>query len=489
MPKYPSLYQINTRVSLYELGKELGRPATLDDIPDAQLDSLVEQGFDWVWFLGVWQTGPTSRQVSRSKPDLLEEYRSVLPGFTEEDVCGSCFAIVKYEVHSDFGGDQALARLRDRLRHRGLKLLLDFVPNHTGLDHEWIQKNPKFYVQGTEEQLRNEPQNYVRMEAGGRQRIFAYGRDPYFDGWSDTLQLNYGNPALQEAMIRELSGVAERCDGVRCDMAMLVLPEVFERTWHLRSEPFWPRAINFVRARTADFLFMAEVYWDMEWTLQQQGFHYTYDKRLYDRLREGHAGPVRGHLQADLEFQSKSARFLENHDEPRAAATFAPDVHRAAAVVSFFCPGLRFFHDGQFEGRKKKVSVHLRRRPEEPVDSSLVQFYRDLLVCLGREQVRNGEWTLLNSAPAWEGNWTSDCFIAFAWTGAGTEPVVAVVNYSPNQSQCYLTLAPGEITAPSAWLVDQVGPNVYERSVDELRSKGLYLDVPAWGYHIFSVKP
>ncbi len=488
MQKYPSLYQINTRVSLYEIGKQLGRPATLDDVPDAQLDRLAEQGFEWVWFLGIWQTGPASRQVSRSKPDLLEEYRRVLPDYTEEDICGSCFAIVNYDVHGDFGGDRALVRLRERLRRRGLKLMLDFVPNHTGLDHEWVQSNPDFYVQGTEEQLRTQPQNYIRMEAGGQQRIFAYGRDPYFDGWSDTLQLNYANPALQDAMVREVTRVGERCDGVRCDMAMLILPEVFERTWHSRPEPFWPRAIASVRKSNPEFVFMAEVYWDLEWALQQQGFNYTYDKRLYDRLREGHARPVREHLHADMEFQSRSARFLENHDEPRAAATFAPDVHRAAAVLTFLCPGLRFFHDGQFEGRKKKVPVHLRRRPDEPVDNSLMEFYRDLLDCVDREQVRSGDWELLNSRAAWEGNWTSDCFIGFAWSKAGQERLIVVVNYAPNQSQCYMWLPIDDSSAGSVRLVDLMGRDVFERSVDELRAKGLYLDLAPWGYHIFSMK-
>jgi glycosidase len=227
-----------------------------------------------------------------------------------------------------------------------MRLMLDFVPNHTGLDHPWVQSHPEFYVQGTEEQLVREPQNYVRIAVGTKPRVLAYGRDPYFAGWPDTLQLNYAEPLLQEAMQRELRSVAAKCDGVRCDMAMLILPEVFERTWGLRMEPFWLKAIQSVRADRRDFLMMAEVYWDLEWMLQQQGFDYTYDKRLYDRLREGHARPIRDHFRADPEFQRKSARFLENHDEPRAAAIFTPEIHRAAAVLTYLCLGLRFFHDG-----------------------------------------------------------------------------------------------------------------------------------------------
>ena len=185
-------------------------------------------------------------------------------------------------------------------------------------------------------------------------------------------------------MLDELLRIAGQCDGVRCDMAMLILPEVFERTWGIASQPFWPEATRRVREQAPGFCFMAEVYWDLEWTLQQQGFDYTYDKRLYDRLRDRHAGPVRDHFRAGLDYQDKLARFLENHDEPRAAATFPPGVHEAAAVITYLAPGLRFFQHGQFEGRTKRVSPHLCREPDEPVNRSLEQFYDRLLTVLDR---------------------------------------------------------------------------------------------------------
>ena len=286
-PRYPALFQVNTRVRLSELAAALGRTATLDDIPDVELDRLAADGFDIVWFLGVWQTGDAARRVSRSNPEWLAEYRRTLPDFRPEDVCGSCFAIRDYRVHEDFGGDEALARLRQRLQRRGLRLVLDFVPNHMAPDHAWVADHPDFFVAGTEEQLAAAPQNYCRVETGQGTRVLAYGRDPYFDGWPDTLQLNYGNPALQHAMLGELERVAQQCDGVRCDMAMLVLPEVFQRTWGIAAPAFWPRVTDAVRAKVPNFLFLAEVYWDLEWTLQQEGFDYTYDKRLYDRLARG----------------------------------------------------------------------------------------------------------------------------------------------------------------------------------------------------------
>jgi len=484
----PSLYQINTRVLMRELGTKLGRPATLDDVPDKDLDHLAQQNFDWVWFLGVWQTGAAGQKVSRENPEWLREFREFLPDFTEDDVCGSCFAVVKYETHAHFGGNAALDRLRDRIHARGMKLLLDFVPNHTAPDHEWVAQHPEFYIHGSEEDLRNEPQNYTRMGSGDASSIFALGRDPYFDGWPDTVQLNYAEPSLQEAMIAELKRIADHCDGVRCDMAMLVLPEVFERTWRRRPEPFWPPAILSVRERHPDFLFMAEVYWDLEWTLQQQGFNYTYDKRLYDRLRDGHARPVRDHFRADLDFQMRSARFLENHDEPRAAAVFPPEQHRAAAVLTFLCPGLRFFHDGQFQGRMKKVPVHLDRRPDEVVDAALLEFYEHLLACVNLPAIRNGAWSLLECADAWEENWTADCFICFAWTDFPRDTLLVVVNFASNQSQCYLPLPFEDLPGRSVLLEDLMGHATYERDGTQLSQRGLYLDLGGWAYHVFRVK-
>ncbi len=482
----PLLYQINTRVLITELSEQLGRAATLDDIPDSEIDRLGDKGVDWVWLLSVWQTGPAGQRVSRSNQEWRKEFQQTLPDLKEDDIAGSGFAISDYTVHKQLGGAQALSRLRDRLSRRGMKLLLDFVPNHTGLDHHWVESHREYYVSATDVDLSHAPQNYTRVKRNAGDLILAHGRDPYFPGWPDTLQLDYGNPATQEAMIGELLRIAGQCDAVRCDMAMLVLPDVFERTWGRRCQPFWSEATRRVREKFPNFCFMAEVYWDLEWTLQQQGFDYTYDKRLYDRLRDGDARPVREHLLAPLDYQRKMARFLENHDEPRAAATFSPEAHQAAGVITFLSPGLRFFHQGQLEGRKKRISPHLVRAPKEPVNHTLEQFYDRLLGVLRQPVVRDGEWQLLDCLPAWDGNWSCDCFLCFAWQGATEQVLLVAVNYAPDWSQCYVRLPFPNIDGEQWRLQDQMGEAIYDRDGSDLLSRGLYLDVPPWQAHIFS---
>jgi hypothetical protein len=486
-PRYPSLYQINTRVWLTQLSQALGRQATLDDVPDDELDRLAAAGFDWIWLLSVWQTGTAAQRISRANQQWRHEFQETLPDLREEDIAGSGFAITGYTVHPGLGGDPALARIRQRMRARGLRLMLDFVPNHMAPDHPWLEEHPEYFVAGTESDLAQAPHNYTRLRVRGQEKVLALGRDPYFAGWPDTLQLDYSNPATQEAMRAELLRIAGQCDGVRCDMAMLVLPDVFERTWGRRAPLFWPDTTRAVRERNPGFRFMAEVYWDREWEMQQQGFDYAYDKRLYDRLREGHARPVREHLLAGLDYQDKLARFMENHDEPRAAATFPSDMHQAAALVTYLSPGLRFFHQGQFEGRRKRISPHLVRGPVEPVDDAVQRFYDRLLSVLRSPHVRDGQWRQLECVPAWDGNWTWDGFLAFAWQ-RDDECLIVVVNYAGNQGQCYVRLPFAQLSGRAVGLEDLMGGARYQRAGNDLASAGLYVDLPAWGYHVFGVE-
>jgi hypothetical protein len=494
MPQYPSLYQINTRIWLNELSSTLGQRCTLANVPDAALDVLAARGFDWIYLLGVWQTGPAGRHVSLTNIDWRNEYSRVLPDWHDQDVVGSPFAIHAYHVHPDFGGDEALAALRRRLADRGLRLLLDFVPNHTALDHPWVRECPQFYMPGDDGDLVREPFNYCRLDTLHGTRVLAHGRDPFFPGWVDTLQLNYRHPGLQKAMLTELLRIAGQCDGVRCDMAMLLLPDVIARVWGERSRPpnglrpvdtcFWPDAIAQVRRQHPDFIFMAEVYWDLEWTLQQLGFDYTYDKRFYDRLHQQDGESVRGHLKAALDYQTKSVRFLENHDEPRAAAAFPASIHEAAAMVAHLVPGMRFFHDGELEGRVVRSSLHLGRRAVEPVDARLRQFYGALLDILKRPEVRQGTWQMLNCRPTGGGNYIAPKVQACVWE-LGVHRLLVAVNYGPLAGWCNVDLPLTQLHGKTWRLHDLLTHQQYDRSGDDLVQNGLFLEMPAWAYFAF----
>jgi hypothetical protein len=487
-PRYPSLLEINTRVWLRRLSRQVGRPITLADVGDATIDGFAEQGFDWIWLLSVWQTGAVGRAVSRSNPQWRAEFAAVLPDLAEDDICGSGFAIAAYTVSDALGGPDALAQFRERLTRRGIRLMLDFVPNHTAADHPWVRTHPEYYIEGTAAAMSSAPQNYLRCATDRGEKILAHGRDPNYPGWPDTLQLDYANPQLQATQIDQLIAIAGMCDGVRCDMAMLLLPEIFQRTWGVTPPPFWPRATMAVRKTYPEFVFMAEVYWDLEWTLQQHGFDYCYDKRLYDRLKDAAAGSIRDHLRAGLDYQCKLARFLENHDEPRAAAELPWPQHQAAAVVTFLSPGLRLLHQGQSEGARQRVPVHLCRGPVEPINQECASFYGTLLRVLKETGAfRHGTWTQIDPQSAWPGNWTSGCFIACAWAlGSGCRHVV-VVNYAAHHSQCRLKLPFPDLRGTSVLLTDILADEVYQRDGSDLVDNGLYIDHAPWHCNVFKL--
>lgn len=485
-PKHPVIYEINTWVWLHELSRRDNRHIHMGNVPAQDWDGLGSLGVDAVWLMGVWERSPAGIEISMRNKGLLEDFRRALPDFSAEDNVGSPYCVRRYIVDEHLGGPKGLAAARRMLRERGLRLILDFVPNHVAPDHPWITEHPEYFIQGNREDLGQKPGEF--FEAGGK--IFAHGRDPYFAPWTDVAQLNAFNPGLRNAAIETLASIADQCDGMRCDMAMLMMNPIFERTWGQRagSQPtteYWPEVIQALRKRNPNCLFMAEAYWDKEWELQQQGFDYCYDKRLYDRLEHDDAESVRLHLCADLTYQEKLIRFIENHDEPRAAATFSLPKQQAAALTIATMPGAKLFYQGQFEGNRVKLPVFLRRGPTESIVPDLQAFYRKLLTMIKRVAFREGEWKLCERT-GWPGHSSHQNIVAWCWR-KGEDRHLIVVNFSDSGSQGHVLVPWDDVSGQSWRLTEAFTGEVYERDGNELRTPGLYVDLQPWGFHVLSV--
>src|SRR6266540_1199769 len=255
--RHPLVYEINTRCWLCDLSAQHHRKITLDGVPKAEFARFQTLGFTHIWLMGVWPTGPRSRDVFRVSPELRLAFSETLPDWSEHDVAGSPYAIGAHTVSGALGGASGLQEFRRQLHAHGLKLILDFVPNHFGLDHSWVGSRPELFVQADAE--RN---GGFSVETKRGARRLAHGKDPNFPAWIDTVQLDYRLPETHSAMTDLLKGVADQCDGVRCDMAMLLLKDVFAETWKQAacSSPrtereFWSDAIQAVRQSHCDFLF------------------------------------------------------------------------------------------------------------------------------------------------------------------------------------------------------------------------------------------
>lgn len=361
--KQIQIYELNTRIFCRD------NECSVDTFPESFFESSEYGAADAIWLMGVWKPSIASRDIARSHTGLLGEYAKVLPDYSQDDIIGSPYAISEYTLNPVLGIPDSLSKMKKRLEEDGKKLILDFVPNHMAIDSEYIRENPDYFLK----KENREPCHNSFLHSNGNR--YYHGRDPYFDGWTDTVQWDFSNPGVREFHLSILKSLATVCHGVRCDMAMLPVPEIFSRTHGKEGIEYWNYIISRVKSLYPDFIFIGEVYWNMEYHLQQLGFDYTYDKELYDRLKHKNGSAITLHLKADLEYQSKSVRFLENHDEPRARESFG---ERSIHMMSLlhFLPGAILSYEGQSLGLMKKLPVQLGRLPEETISAGYPFFYQ-----------------------------------------------------------------------------------------------------------------
>ncbi len=483
-PQQPVVFEVNTAVWLGEVAERAFAPVTLADVPPSEWDAVVPEGITVVWLMGVWARSAAGREIALANPDLREAWSAALPGWSAQDVAGSPYCIREYEPDLAFGGWAGLDAAREQLRLRGALLMVDWVPNHVGPDSPWLRLAPDAFVRGADEDADRDPTAYVRIGDA----VFARGKDPYFPPWADVVQVNPFASSLRRLAVDRLTRIAAHADAVRCDMAMLMLDDVVSATWGQRAgtppeRTYWTEVISSVRASDPDFRFVAEAYWDREWDLQQLGFDYCYDKRLYDRLQQGGVGAVGGHLDADPAYQQRLVRFLENHDEPRAAATFAPpEREKACAVAIATLPGLTLWHEGQQDGRTVFVPVFLRRRVTEALDAQLGGWYRRLWAVA--PAVRDGVWSRC-AVTGWPDNRSAERLLAWTWSRPDGFTLV-VVNLGSEPADGMVQLA-GAATAGGRWrLTDLLEGSEYLRDGDDIGAHGLYVARAGWHVHVLA---
>ncbi|MEV0902268.1 alpha-amylase [Actinoplanes sp. NPDC049802] len=484
-PKTPVIYEIGTWPWLTGLSRRYGRPVTLADVPGEVWDEIAAPGIDAVWLMGVWERSPAGLALAQRNEDLQRSFREALPDLTADDVVGSPYCVRRYRADERLGGPSGLAAARAALRERGVRLVLDYVPNHVAPDHPAVFMHPEWFVRGTQRDLAADPRGW--FTAGGQ--VLAHGRDPYFPPWPDVAQLNAFDLGLRDITAAVLGDIGDQCDGIRCDMAMLLINEVFAGTWGhwagpAPAEEFWPYVFAKLRVRHPDLAMIAEAYWDMEWTLQRQGFDFCYDKRLYDRLAHSDAESLRKHLAAGRDYQDGLVRFLENHDEPRAAATLPGGRGRAAAVAIATLPGATLWHDGQFDGRRTRLPVFLARFPDEPDDPELRRFHERLLTVAAT--VRGGEWRTVDTR-GWPDNPSHRDLLAWAWHEEERRHLV-VINFGDRPAQARVEVPWPELAGRSWELADLLDGRVFARDGDELAGTGLYVDLPPWGFHVITFR-
>jgi len=389
---FPLVYEINSRVWIRQLSEHFQRPVTLATVPDSEFAFFRRSGFDYVWLMGVWRTSVYSEAIARSHQGLRTTFLELSDYVDPHDIVASPYAIADYRLNPFLGEEEELEVFRQRLQNEGIRLMLDFVPNHMAIDNRWLPDHPEFFVTVSAEEQSVDPESSFEYR---HNHFLAHGRDPYFPAWTDTLQLNYAHYGTHDMMTENLVSISRQCDAVRCDVAMLELKSVFDTTWGSlcgsMPEEFWPKAISAVKAEYPDFIFLAESYWNKEWELQQHGFDFTYDKPFYDYLT-GHPvqmAKLRGHLEGEWGYQSRLCRFIENHDEARAARKLGPN-HLAGALVMLSAPGMHLVHQGQLEGYRSKLPVQLLRQPSEPFNSEQPEIYHRMFTLTAHELFRTG---------------------------------------------------------------------------------------------------
>ena len=475
--KHPILYEISTRPWLYELSKKYQKTITkLKDIPLEEFDNLRENGIDIVWMMGVWKLGQYGLKFDREL-----DFSQILPDCTKEDKIGCPYSIVEYNCNPEIGTNEDLIWLRKELNTRNLKLMLDFVPNHSAHDAP-TANNPKLYIRAPEG--KKDPERY--SDSG-----FAFGRyNNKASPWKDVIQWNYWEKETRKIMKDNLIKVLSFADGVRCDVCGLLLNDAFGETWkeeldywgYKRPEnEFWEYALKEVKEKFPNAILLAEVYEKEQIeALYKLGFTYTYNRDLFDKFQYS-AKEINKYIKSiDEEYWRHTANFVENHDENRIVYNMkSVDKSMAAGTISATIGGMTFINHGQWNGYKNKLEVHLRRGYDEKENEKVKKYYHKLMQIIQDPAFRGEKMILIENKTGKK----KDDFIAFIREKEESFYLV-VVNFSDSFGCVSIPIfnikGKGECS-----IRDVINDREYLRDAEKMRTEGLEVCLIGWESQIF----
>jgi len=298
---------------------------------------------------------------------------------------------------------------------------------------------------------------------------------------------------FKQFQINNILKIASVADYIRCDMAFLLINDVFDghwgnqaRSWGFNrpSSEFWKDAIFTVKLKNPGIKFLAEVYSPWQANLQSLGFDYTYDKNLYDAFGNGNLDQLRSYISSkSLDFHAHSAHFVENHDEPRAASFFGGTNRAdAAAMATLTLPGMRFFNKGQEDGYFNRLDVHLRRSKSESGSDSVRIFYNIFTSILAKHIAFQGTWnyqSVISSGDSWR-------LMAWKWK-KNNEKILCVINYSDQNGSGRIKLDDAQSIKNNDTIpvVELISGLTYYRSAQDMRDNGLFVIIDNWSSQIF----
>jgi len=396
----------NIHVWLNQLSAKYGYSVLkLDQIPDQELDALAEQGFTGLWLIGLWERSPASQQIKKNcgNPEAM----------------ASAYSIFEYHIAADLGGEKALQNLRMRALDRHIRLSCDMVPNHMGIDSDWVIKKPDYFIylehspypaysfNGPD--LSSDPgvgiliedHYYDQSDAAvvfmridknsGETRYIYHGNDGTSMPWNDTAQLNYLNPEVREAIIQTILAIARQFPIIRFDAAMTLTQKHYQRLWfpepgtggdipsrslkglskkefqkYLPRE-FWKEVVERISIEAPDTLLLAEAFWLMEaYFVRNLGMHRVYNSAFMNFLKSEQNAEFRNSIKNILKFDpeilKRLVNFMSNPDEETAITQFGKeDKYFCTCLLLITLPGLPLFNHGQIEGYEEKYGMEYKK--------------------------------------------------------------------------------------------------------------------------------